>query len=214
MNEPMWVAIVGILGTIVGTVLGALLTYVNTKAQIKARTNELQQQFGHERTERQIARLIKIRASYLNPISEHLQSITESSHLIESKIRDLIVRCCGDDDVIAWAYPESKSYLKDMTSSVKSISESMDGIEMLRVKNTDNQFAGLINNTLSLGNQVSIDISKLSGLRIKHGEGDISKTPNKEIGNQCVHALDLINNLFKIIRESNHRIEEILSGME
>lgn len=213
MTEAMWVAIVGISGTIVGTILGGLLTYWNTKAQIRSRTNELRQQFEHERKEKQIAKLIERRASYLNPIGQHLQSITSSAHAIEKSLRDLVFMC-GSDDTIAWADSRSPVVLHDITNCVKAISGDMDGIEMLRVQVTDSQLLTLMRNTLHLGENVSKEFQKLVGMRIEHAEGHVGDKPNKEISDQCTHILNMTIELFESIRESNKRIEEILSGIE
>ena len=214
VTEAMLVAIVGISGVIIGTVLGGILTYKSTKAQIRARINELHEQFAHERKEKQITRLIERRASYLNPISENLQSITKSVHYIEKKLRDLVF-LCGNDETVAWAHPKSGKYLEDMRNSVESVSRYMDNIEMLRTQNTDSQSGDLISNNHALSYEVTSEIYKLSTMQIRHGKGHVSNEPaNKEISYHCTNAFNVSTKVFESIRKSNHRIEAILSGME
>ncbi len=121
---------------------------------------------------------------------------------------------CGSDDIIAWADSRSPVVLYDIGESVKAISGDMDGIEMLRIPITDSRLLTLIRDTLVLGDNASKELQKLMGIRIKYGEGNIGDKPNKEISYQCTHILNMTIKLFESIRESNRRIEEILSGIE
>lgn len=214
MTEPILVAIIVASGIVVGSLLTVFLTYMTTKAQNSSRTNELRLQFEHERKEKQIARLIEKGRHYLNHIGQHLQSITKSAHFIEKRLRDLVFMCGSDDIIIAWADPRSPVVLHDIAESVKAISGDMDGIEMLRIQITDSRLLTLIRDTLVLGNNASKELQKLGKMRIKHAEGHVGDEPNKEITYQCTHILNMTTKLFESIRESNRRIEEILSGIE
>lgn len=213
MTEALWVAIVGIVGTIVGTILGGFLTYLNTKTQNKARVIELQQQFENERKAVQTARLIEKRAPYLGPINEQQQSIISSIHNIEKKLRDLVF-ACGDDNVIAWADSRTLGYLQDITNSITSISTATDNIEMLRVRNSDRKLAEYLVKTIKLTIDISKETMKLRRLIIKHGESNTGNNPNKEISAQCICVLNLTPKFNENIRECSKRIEEILSGIE
>jgi len=199
-----------ILGTIIGGVIALVAGLLGYVIQGYFSTKNIRLQFEYQQQQTQAERLINVRARYLNPISEHLSSISNSTHLVEKKLRDLVV--LSGTEQIAWI---SFTGLDDMLDSIKSISDSMDSIEKLRPKSNDRQFRSLISKTLTLGDQVSKEISHVSGFQIKHQEeGGTTDECDKEISVQCMKTLTLTTDLFESIGKCYGRIEQILSGME
>jgi len=201
-----------ILGIIIGGSIALVAGVLGSVIQGYFSTKNTKLQFEYQQKERQIERLISVRAQYLNLISERLKSIISSTHYVETKLRDLVKLCSNDG--IAWADSRSRTYLDEITRVVKSMSTSTNDIEMLRSQVTDSRLLTLIATTLTLDDQLSKGVSELMGIEIRHGEGEMSDKPNREISYQCVHLGEVTTQLFETIKQTNHRIEEILSGME
>jgi hypothetical protein len=227
---------IAVIGSVSGLIIQGYYARRTTKMQIDARVEEQREQFKFQEGQAQIQRLVDQRARYLTPMKEYLLSITRPAHHLETMLRDLIFMC--RDDHIAWADSRSEKCLDQMQEDAASIIGQLEAIEMLRVQNTDSRLASLLQQVVILGSQVSKEISELRSMNYRHAEGDftdkplrqmvplewvkpfsvrpsdMNDEPNTQITYQCSHSSEVINALYESLRQSNRRIEEIMSGME
>ena len=117
MTDALWIAIIGILGTLAAALMGALFAYLSLKSQNKSRALEMEKQFANRSLEMEkqfahedkkiIANRIK-KGLYLDPIYQEIISISKYSHLIEKNLSD--INHWSRLDSVLWQYEQVSSF--------------------------------------------------------------------------------------------------------
>jgi hypothetical protein len=193
--------VIGIIGSVIGSAIKGYYDSKNIKKQLEQQLKILQ-----------VERIIKIKAEYLNTLVSQLKAIVVAIQNITPQLGYLSGLC--EEDMIAWADSRSEEYLETIRRHCNLINIAIVNIKMLQSQITDLQIIDSTYSQIVLYEQLDELISNLENMRVSCGEGVIFIEPNKKIYGKCAEIKSVLNQMSTIIRKTNARVEEILSGMD
>ncbi len=195
MSQGIWV--------VIGTAIDGLISLIATMIQTRVHRAETEKQLQYQKRQTEVAKLIEIRASYIDPIRKHLQKVSEYSTVAGESLH-IIAQPEGH-------YPPLGSFFKkhltneeamiSLQESAKGIQNASLEIQHLMPRVTDEKLADLL-----AAAQISI-LGVLSNAEWIL----ISETDKKH---DISAVAEFMSELKSSVREANKRMEELLSGMD
>lgn len=208
MTEAMWIAIVSPVSLIVGYLLSLASTIMQNKNKIR----ELNLKYEYEIKDKQITRKIERRAKYLEPIAEQFQIITTSMYKIRSIIHSSLQEMMSNPASYTGI---SLNHIGIINKECQSILIDNQKVQELITQNTDEKLQTMIQDVLKSCELMERSVSGLNFLKVI----EINKTrtkgdPIEDNNNQLFKVLQDVDKFIRNVRETNGKIEEILSGIE
>ena len=223
MEDAGWIAVAGVLGTLLGSVGVGIVTYFTSKMQNKARLDELARQIKHQESESRRNRLIEERKPYLPKLKEAVSNwktqLTQFIGKIDGFGRTRLEYESYDSNSFlgyALQQQQSKPDYKKFDVELGEIQSKMDlqkeEIEILRGETCDVELGDLIDDVLYKEKSVSA-----SSWPILHRTFQLSGRDERN-EEHIREALDKIRETTSDLRENlqkvSKRIEELLIGDE
>jgi vacuolar-type H+-ATPase subunit I/STV1 len=141
MSETLWGVCLGGTITIIGMIIQNRFSSNQTKMQIEARRDELNEKFKQDLRIIQLNKKIELRSSYLQPLRRHLATLYELYLDIEEQLRYIISKY-GDTPALEKQYSMSQdSRVKEIEQELENNEakiQQLDGaVEQLMAQNTD-----------------------------------------------------------------------------
>jgi len=203
LSEIVLGALIGVGAVIVGSIITGIINYKNSKLQICARRDELNQQLSHQEREAQRNSLIESRKELLLDLRHTVSEWVECSH----KQVNMIVRLKNAfekyDDASSARQSEIREF-NEVSERGKQLSSQLD---ILRGQVSDNKLDNLIEAVRE--RQYAVDTARMPLIRFFNNPGNAD-------ANTIDSALKkdelLIKEIRQQIRQVNKRIEELLKG--
>jgi len=199
VSEGVWV----VIGTAVGALVGSIATLCGIMIQTRARRAETERQLEYQKRQAEVARLIEVRASYIDPIRKHLQRLSEYS-MVAGESLHIIAQPEGDYPPLGSLFKKRLTHEEAMNSlqeSAKGIQTASSEIQQLMPRVSDKRLADLL---------AAVQISILGVL--SNAEWIFLSEIDKKDDINAV--AEFMNELRDNVTEANRRTEELLSGMD
>jgi len=195
LSDILLVAIVGVGGTALGSITTGIISHFNSKQQIKARLEEIDQQQDYSREQAEIERLIKHR----EPVLLHLREIMSKWVQLSGEAQRMTVRLKRADP--RDRADENKLWEESLDQSAQVTSE----LEVVQGQLSDATLGQMIEKVIETYEEISKDSIRLHLLLVDTKSSDDTSRILKE------YRL-IQNKLRGYLLPINKRIDELLVG--
>ncbi len=203
MSDIVLGALIGVGAAVIGSIITGVINYKNSKLQIGARRDELNQQLSYQEREAQRDRLIESRKDLLLRLRNTLSEWAQCSH---GQV-NMTVRLKNAFEKYDDASPSRQLEIREFNEVSERMKQLSSQFDILRGQVSDNKLDNLIEAVRET--QYEVDIARMPLIRFFNNP---SGADINSLESAFQKDESLRKEVSKQVLQVNRRIEELLSG--